>query len=59
MKVERGPCMKCGKKTVERTGEAADGRPAYQCQDGQCANYYTKGFAGEDWDTQPKKERTP
>lgn len=55
MKVERGQCSACGKKTVERTGEAADGRPTYQCRNGRCNHFYTYGHQGEEWDSQPSK----
>lgn len=49
-RVNRGRCNQCGKNTVERVGEAIDGRPVYQCQDDRCRNSYTKGLKGEDWD---------
>jgi hypothetical protein len=52
----RGRCHRCGKKTVVRDGEAADGRPAYRCLNGSCGETYTMGHRGEAWDTSSRKE---
>jgi hypothetical protein len=53
MRKERGRCYSCGNKTVVRDGEAADGRPSYRCLEGRCGDTYTKGHAGEAWDSRP------
>lgn len=57
MRRERGCCHRCGHKSVERAGEALDGRPQYRCLNGSCQESYTKGHQGESWDTKPSPTR--
>jgi hypothetical protein len=58
MKTERGRCHRCGQKTAVRAGEAADGRPAYRCLNGNCEDTWTRGHQGEAWDSVPASTRT-
>jgi hypothetical protein len=53
VRIERGACHACGKRTAVRDGVAADGRPQYKCLNGSCEDRWTKGHQGETWDTKP------
>ena len=59
MNVERGVCAACLQRTVERDGEASNGRPLYVCRNITCNHEYTWGDQGERWDSQPAPTRTP
>jgi hypothetical protein len=57
VKIERGKCHGCGRRTATRDGEASDGRPQYRCLDDSCGQTWTNGLRGEEWDTKPSPTR--
>lgn len=57
MKVARGSCAACGRRSATPAGEASDGRPQYRCLNERSRQTWTRGHNGEPWDDQPAPTR--